>query len=623
MNTPPLQNFIYPPIRVLTIWIWAMCLGGLTPIGAQDNGTNLEKLAAGYMADKEYSKAAELYEDLIKRNTHSVTYHDAYLKCLLEIPEHKKALKYIQKKNKSYPDNPALIVDHAWVLDKIGEPKKAEKMLTELIESPNIIRRNWVMPVAQALRKRKYTDQAIDLYLNIRKNTNNPMQYSMELSDLYAEKEDFTSLFAENLTYLEYYPDAFENLKKRLQLYLTEESHYQSLKIALVRKVQKHPGNTGFQELLTWTFVQQKDWSGALLQMKSLDLKTVKNGSKLYTFGQLCLQNEAYDVALETFDFIKNNYGKQGAYFVTASRSALQTRLLIIKKTSGNTQEKLKELASEFENFLEEKGHLPMADEARLDLAELYIHYMNQTQKGIHQLHSFIESNASYPNKIGKAKLLLADAYLIDGDEWEAHLLYKQVEKDFKDEPLGQEARLKFAQLSYYRGEFEWALTQLEVLRGATSQLISNNAIRLALHILEATGLDSTEEALESFAQIELLVLRNLTDSAMKQLQELNQKYTYHELSDNILFLKAQIALKQDNPTKAAELLQKIHEYYSYGLLADEALIKLGRLNEYVFNNVEKAMDCYEKILFNYSNSYYVFEARNRYRNLKANNPNL
>ena len=109
----------------------------------------------------------------------------------------------------------------------------------------------------------------------------------------------------------------------------------------------------------------------------------------------------------------------------------------------------------------------------------------------------------------------------------------------------------------------------------------------------------------------------------MKQLQELNQKYTYHELSDNILFLKAQIALKQDNPTKAAELLQKIHEYYSYGLLADEALIKLGRLNEYVFNNVEKAMDCYEKILFNYSNSYYVFEARNRYRNLKANNPNL
>lgn len=42
-----------------------------------------------------------------------------------------------------------------------------------------------------------------------------------------------------------------------------------------------------------------------------------------------------------------------------------------------------------------------------------------------------------------KIKLDLGDFYLISGDVWEATLLYSQVDKAMKDEPLGEEARLK------------------------------------------------------------------------------------------------------------------------------------------------------------------------------------
>jgi hypothetical protein len=69
---------------------------------------------------------------------------------------------------------------------------------------------------------------------------------------------------------------------------------------------------------------------------------------------------------------------------------------------------------------------------------------------------------------------------------WDASLLYSQVEKEFKYEAIGHEAKFKNAKLSFYAGDFKWAKTQCDVLKGATTKLIANDALDLSLIITDA-----------------------------------------------------------------------------------------------------------------------------------------
>ncbi len=88
-------------------------------------------------------------------------------------------------------------------------------------------------------------------------------------------------------------------------------------------------------------------------------------------------------------------------------------------------------------------------------------------------------------------------------------------------DPLGQDAKLRNARLAYYKGEFEWAQTQLDILKTATTQNISNDALELSLVIQDNTGLDSTEDALIQYASADLLLFQNRIDACFARLDSI------------------------------------------------------------------------------------------------------
>ena len=102
---------------------------------------------------------------------------------------------------------------------------------------------------------------------------------------------------------------------------------------------------------------------------------------------------------------------------------------------------------------------------------------------------------------------MLADLLVVQEEEWEAILLYSQVEKSFKENPIGHEAKFRRARISYFQGEFDWAQAQLDVLKASTSKLIANNAMDLSLLITDNTGLD-TSKAMQMYARAELLAFK-------------------------------------------------------------------------------------------------------------------
>jgi len=207
---------------------------------------------------------------------------------------------------------------------------------------------------------------------------------------------------------------------------------------------------------------------------------------------------------------------------------------------------------------------------------------------------------------------------LLIGNIWDASLLYSQVEKDFKEDPLGHQAKLRNAKLYYYKGEFVLAQEQLDVLKLATTREISNDAIKMSVFITENSGLDSTTDALRDYSSIELLLFQRQYTEALVACTQLLKTYPKHELTDDVYWMQATILRETGKPNEALEMLQKISAGYAEDLLGDDALYTSAQIYEYDLKNPEKAMELYKEFLIKYTNSVYVVEARKQFRLLRG-----
>ena len=206
---------------------------------------------------------------------------------------------------------------------------------------------------------------------------------------------------------------------------------------------------------------------------------------------------------------------------------------------------------------------------------------------------------------------------LFGGQTWDASLLYMQVEKANKNDVLGSMAKLRNAKLSYYNHDFEWAKSQLDVLRASTSKLVANDAMELSLLISDNMEDDSTYTTLELFADADLQLYRGMLDSAWDRFDAVSRSMLSHPLFDEVLLRKAQIRMKQGRYPEADSLLQQLVSFYPEEITADDALMLRAELNEQQLNDIDKARECYEKILMDYPTSLYTDQARKRYNQLK------
>jgi len=219
---------------------------------------------------------------------------------------------------------------------------------------------------------------------------------------------------------------------------------------------------------------------------------------------------------------------------------------------------------------------------------------------------------------LGKAKLYLGDYYIIADQPWESLLLYTQVEKAEKGNPLGEEAKFRNAKLAYYKGDFEWAQTQLKIIKANTSEFISNDAIDLSVFILDNLNTDDTDVAMLKFAKADLLRYQNKLDEAEDTLNFIIKNYPQTALQDDILFLKYKIEKDRQHYDKAADYLQQVVDNYGTDILADNALFYLGDIYQNFLRDDEKAKGFYEKIILDYKDSTFSIEARKRYRKLRG-----
>ena len=117
-----------------------------------------------------------------------------------------------------------------------------------------------------------------------------------------------------------------------------------------------------------------------------------------------------------------------------------------------------------------------------------------------------------------------------------------------------------------------------------------------------------------------MLFFQNRFSESIITLDSILDIYKGHSLTDEILFKKSKIYLKNSEIQKAVAMLEKIETDFFYDILADDAIFTLAEIYQKKLKNMEKAKALYEKILLEYKGSIYTAEARKRFRKLRGDN---
>lgn len=577
----------------------------------------MERLARQYMRDGEYAKALILFEKLYNENPKSNHYYADYLKVLLNTQEFDKAEQLIEQQQKKRKEDIMLLVDMGLLQKAKNDTVKSKEYFDKALDK---LQENNIRAFAYSMNNANEIDYVISAYKK-GNQLSKDNRYAYDLAQAYQRKGYVSEMIMAYLDDLEANPQKLSMLQTALQRSIQNEDNMMELQTQLYARIQKNNDNYAFPELLAWALVQQKDFEGAVVQMRALDRRLGEDGERLLRLASLALTEREYDVAIDCYKYVIEK-GTESSLYQIARAELLKCRNQKITDGGIYTADDIEQLKNEYETFLQESGKTPDNAPTIRDLSHIYAYYLYDTDKAIQLLEELLAMPSVDNRNKSYAKLDLGDYYLLKGEIWEATLLYSQLDKALQDDILGEEARFKNAKLSYYNGDFEWSQTQLNVLKNATSELIANDALELSVFITDNMGLDTITTPMEMFARADLLQFQNKTQDALKTFDSIATTYPQHNLQDDILMARAKIALRKQQYSEAVGYLDKIITDYKTGILCDDALFALGEVNEYYLKDTAKAMECYQAIIADHPGSLFGVEARKRFRKLRGDSIN-
>ncbi len=582
-----------------------------TSLGAQE-----AKLAQQYFYDGEFEKAVVLFEKLFLQQESNEYYFDRYIDCLLQLQRYGDVEKTVARMQRKNPEDGKYHIILGRAYEQQFKQQEATAQYRKAIERlPR--ERNSIVRLANLFSSLNKLDLAIEAFEKGSQLLNDKYIFAYSLGELYRGKGNGAKMIEQYLNSLDANPERIDNVQTIFMRYLNPDD-FLELQQQLYARIQTNEQAVHYPEMLVWLFLQKKDYANALRQLRALDRRLKENGARIFQLGQIAASEGDYDPAIESFDFIVAQKGPESPFYLDAKLSSLRFRRIKLVEGYVYTVDELRALESEYLSFLKEVGYGQNTASFIIELAELEAYYINDVDKAIGLLKELVGYPQLNARRLAEAKLMLGDLYLIQGEHWESTLLYSQVDKTFKDDQLGNEARFRNARLSYYSGDFTWAQAQFDVLKASTSNLISNDALDLSIFITDNLGLDTTALPLQGYAEADLLIFQNRFEEAFIRLDKLQQDFPAHSLEDDIAYLRAQVFMKQRRYEDAARQYTTIIGQHADGIRADNALFALAEINEKHLKNKEKAKELYEKLFIEYSGSTFAVEARKRYRILRG-----
>ncbi len=576
------------------------------------------QLAQHYFTNGEFDKATSYYEKLYSSQSTKI-YFTRYLECLIQIKDFKTAEKTIKKYISQNKNDMEIQVVLGQFYEDIDEPQKSAKVYEELLSVLSADPGEIINLFQLFVGKRKF-DLAKKVLDKGKKNA--PYYpFNFQYADLYSLTGNNRLMIEEYINYLILQPTMFESIQNaissRIDLSKSDGKDYLILKEILLQKIQADNSNFIYSEMLIWLFVQNKNFSSAFTQVVALDKRIQGDGSRVLDLGNICLENKSYDIARNCFNYIIT-LGSDNQYYIEGQKLLLNSRFTELTTNRAFSQVEIDATLADYSSVLARLGKTKFTIGILNEQAHILAFYADRAAEAIVILQDAILVQSLTDIQRAQLKMQLADIEVLKGDIWEASLLYMQIDKDFKFEAVGDEAKYKNARIFYFDGEFDFAQSQLNILKESTSKIIANDAMNLSVSITENFGIDSNYTAMTWFSSAELLIEQHKYLEAFTLFDSIQLNYPLHSLADDILYRKAKAMEMQGKWAESCMLYEDIIKFYSKDIFADDALFRLGDIYEQILLDKDKALEYYKKLAIDYKGSFYGAETIKRIRILRG-----
>ncbi len=569
------------------------------------------QLAHNYFNKGEYEKASTLYKELYKKNKVRRDYFKKLLSCYQLTENFDAASSLLINHQQEFPDQTYLNIEIGYNLQLQHQLEKAipyyKKSLKSIENKPNS-----GYLIGHTFQKNNLLDYSLKAYKKAME-LNPDLNYDAYIAFIYGEKGEIENMFNSYLNMIEKNESFYSTIQRYAGMFISDDSDDPNnilFRKLLLKRLQKNPGNS-WNMLLSWLYMQQKDYDKALVQETALYKRNLEDLSRIVDLGDVAFNNKDYETVKNSFNYILENTQNPNL-ILDANLYLLETAILT---ASSNVE--LKKVDEKFQQLFTSYGNGSSTLDLQISYADFLTFKQGNPSKAIQILKDALTKTASQ-FQYGSVKLKLADVLVYTNKFNEALINYSQVQTDLKNSPLAQTARFKVAQTSYFKGDFKWALTQLKVLKSSSSQLIANDALELNLLISDNIVGDTVYDALKTYAKADLLAFQNKNKQALDTLQTLLVKFKGRSIEDDALFKQAELFTKIKKFESAENNYLQIIELQKDGILVDDAYFKLAELYEGKLNSIEKAKLTYEKIIFEFPSSIYLVDARKRYRKLRG-----
>lgn len=579
-------------------------------IGIQSVFCQSDQLAQKYLDQGEYAKALSVYQNLVKEAPGNSNYFMGLVTSYQQLEDFTMAESLLQERLKNTNNNPSILIELGHNYELQNKQELAKKHYSEALSALNE-KANYAYSIARNFEKYSLLDYAEQAYV-LGMQLNPEMNFDLPLARIYGEQGKLDEMFAAYLELITKQPEMAINLMREFDRYILEDASNLAniaLRKQLLQKIQKTQELT-YNELLSWLFIQQKDFDKAFLQEKAIYRRSDKDLQRIIQLTVLAKSEGDIETAKEIVSFIIAE--------TTSPNILIQAnQLLLDMKLSTAKASDFTVIKKDFEKVLSEFGTGLETMAIQIDYANFLAFKMTEIEEAKQLLNTLSESPL---NNFQQAaiKMTLADILVLDQKFNQALIYYSQIQTLVKNNEIAQNARFKVAKTSYFKGDFEWALTQLNVLKASTTQLIANDAMELSLLIKENSLEDSTQTALKLYAKADLLAFQNKTETAIAVLDDILKNHKGEKIEDEALLKQAELFKLSENWQKAEENYLKILEFYGKDILADNATFLLAELYDDQLENTEKAKQYYEQIIFNFPDSIYFVDARKKFRFLRG-----
>lgn len=568
-----------------------------------------EQLANNYFDRGEFEKALVSYEELLKAQAGNSNYFQRVIECYQQLQQFDKAEKALQERLDKYRQS-SLLIELGFNYQLQKNQEKANKYYNQAIDK---IKKNApeAYGIAYTFERKALFDYALLAYKTAIE-TDPKLSFNFQMAMLYGQKGE-TDLMIE--TYL---LEAYQNpqnlpiIQNQLSRFMTEdgdENFNDTLKKALLIRTQKTQ-DVFWNDFLSWYFVQLKEYGKAFVQQKAIYKRNPESFGNIVNLGEMAIADNDQDSAKEILTFVLENTNDLELLIQAHS-------YLMEMKIDHATDKDYVVITAELDKLIKEFGVSPYTLPLLELEADFTAFHLNNPEKAKMILKNAMEMPVNR-YQMAELKMQLADILLLEEKYNQALIYYSQVGEDMAGDITGQEAQLKTAKTSYYKGDFEWASHQLKVLKSAASQLIANDALDMFLLISDNTVEDSTQVALKKFARADFLLYQNKKTASLAQFQLILKEHKGEEIEPVTLLRIGKTYEKMGDFAKALEYYNNIVTNHKESIYVDEALYYSAEIYNFNIIDTEKAKPLYEEIIFKHEDSIYFVDSRNKYRKLRG-----